>query len=290
MWELLDLAPEATDDKIKEIANRHVGWLYRRYQKALSYNLLVIFDSSSLHRLDANHIYAAVGRCNPELPLLLVLRSDGGSIPAAYLIAKLCRERSPKGFEVVVPREAKSAATLLCCGADRIHMGGLSELGPIDPQFGGVPGLALKHSLEHLAQLVSEYPGATQMVSEYLIKCLPMQSLGYYERVAESASHYAQRLLQSRIASGDAANNESIARHLVYSYKDHGFVIDFREAAEIFGKDVVQVDSPEYQVGNAIYVALDLIQFIVGDRFKRNMYFVGDVIEGARLYPRRQLE
>jgi len=39
---------------------------------------------------------------------------------------------------VVVPRTAKSAATLLAIGADEIHMGPLGQLGAgIDPQMAG---------------------------------------------------------------------------------------------------------------------------------------------------------
>ncbi len=35
---------------------------------------------------------------------------------------------------VIVPHMAKSAATMICFGASRIHMGKTGELGPVDPQ------------------------------------------------------------------------------------------------------------------------------------------------------------
>ncbi len=71
------------------------------------------------------------GRC-----LYVILNSPGGDGIAAERIVKVCRTYSKGGvFRVLVPKRAKSAATMICLGADRIYMSPTSELGPIDPQF-----------------------------------------------------------------------------------------------------------------------------------------------------------
>ncbi len=51
---------------------------------------------------------------------MLVIDSGGGYAQAAFQIANLFR-RHAGGFTAVVPRYAKSAATLLTLGADEIH-------------------------------------------------------------------------------------------------------------------------------------------------------------------------
>lgn len=240
------------------------------------YNVLFLHDPTSIAQNDANRIYSAIKGCNRERPLLLFLNSPGGDVAAAYLIAKVCREHTKSTFEVVVPRQAKSAATLICCGADKIHMGSLSELGPIDPQFSNIPALAYKHSLEHLAQLATDYPGSSQMFSEYLAKTLPIQVLGYFERVAKSASQYASRLLASRrIPTNDTRKNAELSERLVYLYKDHGFVIDAAEAAEIFGDNVVSLNSDEYNAGSDIFESLDLVSWYCRTRLNRTVSLVG---------------
>lgn len=67
--------------------------------------------------------------------LVLVVNSPGGQALAAERMANLCRQYSAEdGFEVVVPHMAKSAATMICFGADKIHMSRTAELGPVDPQ------------------------------------------------------------------------------------------------------------------------------------------------------------
>ena len=117
------------------------------FNDAKNYNLVVLFDSSTMVKSDADSIYNAVTSFNDNKPILLILYSNGGIIGSAYLIGQLCREHTKGKFVITVPRQAKSAATLLCCAADEIHMGSLSELGPIDPQINGLPALGLKNSI-----------------------------------------------------------------------------------------------------------------------------------------------
>ena len=66
----------------------------------------------------------------------LLLNSPGGDALAAERAINICRTYSKDGtFKVVVPRLAKSAATMICLGAEEIFMSPTSALGPIDPQI-----------------------------------------------------------------------------------------------------------------------------------------------------------
>ena len=161
-------------------------------------------------------------------------------------------------------------------------MGGLSELGPIDPQITGMPALAVKNSLEHLCEIVADHPTAKDMLSDYLAKSLPIEFLGYYERAAESAIQYAERLLGARIAVTTTPDkNTEIARKLVYDYKDHRFAIDAAEAISIFGEDVVIRNSSEYDLANRLYQMLDFLKFVVNSKFNRQLAYTGLVHKGA---------
>lgn len=247
------------------------------------YNIIVLFDQMRLHRMDANKIYNSLSDVDEDKPILLVLDSRGGDVAAAYLIGKLCREKSSE-FVAAVPRQAKSGATLICCGADQIHMGSLSELGPIDPQLEGVPALALKYSIEHIAELSRRYPNASEMFSNYLSKSLDIEQLGYYERVAESATQYAERLLQNRKVGADQDEIAEIADRLVYQYKDHGFVIDSNESQEIFGADVVKMDTPEYNLADDLFNKYSFLFKLIDNFFDRHMYFTGRLNSGCKVF------
>ncbi len=225
-------------------------------------------------RADADKIYTAINRFTKKKDIAVVLTSGGGQIEPAYLISKLCRESTKGKFVVVVPRRAKSGATLICCGADEIHMGQMSELGPIDPQFGDLPALGLKNAVQHLAELASQFPKASDMFARYLSASLDLGNLGYYERVAESAAQYAERLLRKRVTALKS-DPQVVAHQLVYDYMDHSFVIDRGEAESIFGGDMIK-GSPtkEYQMGNAVYEWLSATATLC-ENSGYNFYFYG---------------
>ena len=111
------------------------------------------------------------------------------------------------------------------------------------------------------------------MFARYLSRSIAPIQIGYYERVAESAAQYAERLLDTHKESLGASSKE-IARKLVYDYKDHGFVIDKTEALDIFGEKVIKSNSLEYQLGNDIYLELSAIEEIA-DILGYNFYFIG---------------
>ena len=66
--------------------------------------------------------------------LNLLIHSPGGDGTVVEKFVSLCRAQC-KRFRVIIPNEAKSAATLIALGADQIVMGPPSELGPIDAQI-----------------------------------------------------------------------------------------------------------------------------------------------------------
>lgn len=264
--------------EFQELLTKFLKQEINKHHCASVYNILILFDNTTLIKSDSDQIYRAVNKFNNKKPLLLVLQSKGGDPGSAYLMGKLCQEFSNNKFVVVVPRYAKSAATLLACAASEIHMGSLSELGPIDPQIDKMPALGLKNSIEHLADLVSKKPGSAEMFSQYLKLSIDPVQIGYYERVAESAYQYAQRLLKHNKSLDNKTEFDinEIAKTLVYDYKDHGFVIDKSEAATIFGNGIVKCNTEEYQLGNMLYNIFDEIED-VSKILNYKFYFIGSV-------------
>lgn len=67
----------------------------------------------------------------------LLLHSVGGDVDAAEKLIRLVRAKVGEDafLRIIVPDFAKSAATLMALGADRLVMSNSSELGAIDPQF-----------------------------------------------------------------------------------------------------------------------------------------------------------
>lgn len=278
MKSIIDAYSEDGTDVSKKECNKLITRCLKQiicdYDCASSKNIIFLYDDSTLIKSDSDKIYYAITNLPEQKPILMILYSRGGSAASAYLIGKLCREYSKEdNFTIVVPRSAKSAATLICCAANEIHMGSLSELGPIDPQINGLPALGLKNSVEHIAELVKSNPSSAEMFAKYLHLSLDLINLGYYERVAESAMQYAENLLETH-KSNLPKPAKAIANDLVYKYKDHGFVIDKAEAKAIFGTEIVKTNTKEYDLGNEIYQTMDLIS-TVANYLDYNYYFIG---------------
>ncbi len=72
--------------------------------------------------------------------LVLIIHSNGGYSLSAERIIDVCRnyckqKNDGSKFFVIVPKKAKSAATIVALGADKIYLRNTAELGPVDPQF-----------------------------------------------------------------------------------------------------------------------------------------------------------
>jgi len=234
------------------------------------YHLLFLYEpNSSIEQGMVDKIYNAIPDDNKK-PILLLIHNHGGRIEPAYLISKTCKELSPK-FVVTIPRKAKSAATLISLGGNEIHMGPMSELGPIDPQFAGLPALGISSSLESIAKIVCKYPESSPMFADFMKEKLDLRILGYFERVSESAQQYAIRLLAGKELNQTA---DEVAHKLVYEYKDHSFVIDKEEAKELLG-EIVKVNTEEYKFGNEIHKFLNEVNIIIGIVNSKSLAIVG---------------
>lgn len=72
--------------------------------------------------------------------IVLILESGGGLAISAERIIDVCRnycaqQSKVSKFYVIVPKKAKSAATIVALGSDKIYLRATAELGPVDPQF-----------------------------------------------------------------------------------------------------------------------------------------------------------
>lgn len=150
---------------------------------------VILFFTSSRHPVaigneDTDVIETILQKFDRNKKTILVLNSPGGSAVAAERIINGFRTYSPKGFEVIVPHAAKSAATMICLGADKIYMSKTSELGAIDPQV-----IIKTHDDRH------EYRGAYFLVEGYntLFSNAIKQDQGSIQPYLQQLNHYDHR-------------------------------------------------------------------------------------------------
>ena len=190
--------------------------------------------------------------------LVVVVDSAGGDIDAAYNLAMLFRRYGTNRLTCVVPRWAKSAATLLVCGGDSVMMTPVAELGPLDPQI--TQSLPHEQRLEQFSPLHiestlelirNEFDHGNQELAQGLMERLQFPlTLGAFVKSMDLGKQYAERLLSSRMFSKSESETVSdIALQLVEGYPDHGFCINADEARKLG----LIVEEPSYEQMKVIW-------------------------------------
>lgn len=220
---------------------------------------VLIFNSGTT-RVSADSLVRLVQGRKRRKNVVLVLVTSGGTAESAYRIAR-CLQEAYEQFTVLVPGWCKSAGTLCVLGANEVVMADCAELGPLDVQLAKrdelgetSSGLVLTEAMNALKnqafELYEEYmlliklhcgglvsfKVATEIstrmaigLSEPLLRQIDPVQVGETARSMAIAQAYGERL---RVRSKNFSNEA--LELLIEGYPEHGFVIDRREAAEIF--------------------------------------------------------
>ncbi|MCU8694050.1 SDH family Clp fold serine proteinase [Mycobacteroides abscessus] len=133
-------------------------------------NLIVMLDQ--IFPQNITYLEEVLFDCPGDKPMHVLLSSPGGDGETAIRIVRALRCRCTE-LTILVPDMAKSAATILCLGADRILMGPGGDLGPVDPQF-QIGGRSLASAKEIVAAVdeaearVTKSPDAYPLFSSLL--------------------------------------------------------------------------------------------------------------------------
>ena len=173
--------------------------------------------------------------------LVVVVESGGGDIDAAYNLALLFRRYGSDDLTFIVPRWAKSAATLLVCGGDRVMMTPVAELGPLDPQITQMNPLEQRlerfsplHIESTLELIRNEFAKGNKALAEGLLQRLQFPiTLGSFKKSLEVGKQYAEKLLASRMLKDNPEKAKEVAHRLTEGYADHGFCINVDEATSL---------------------------------------------------------
>lgn len=171
----------------------------------------------------------------------IIIDSGGGDIDAAYNLARLFRRYGKERLTFIIPRWAKSAATLLICAGDEILMTPVAELGPLDPQITAMNRLGQRVEsfsplhIESTLQLIrEEFSKGNSQLAEGLMQRLQFPlTLGSFKKLLDVGREYVEKLLSSRMLKGNESKAEYIGKVLTTGYAHHSWCITIEEAQEL---------------------------------------------------------
>ncbi len=187
----------------------------------------------------------------------LILHTPGGNPTATEGIVKYLHSKFEDDIHVIVPQMAMSAGTMLACSAKKIIMGKHSCLGPIDPQYGGVPAFNIvnefreaKTDLDNNINAktywelqLKKYPAAffySVMDAINLSSVLVNEWLTQYMFGEEDKKEAKKKV--EKITSKLNANNKSHSRHFTCDFcKELGLNVEELEANQSLQELVLSV-------------------------------------------------
>lgn len=144
----------------------------------------------------------AIHGLDKDKGLDLILHTPGGGIAAAESLVDYLRRIFGGNIRAIVPHLAMSAGTMIACTCKSIVMGKQSNLGPIDPQLGGLPAAAVKKEIERALAETAADPSRMQFWQFVLSKYQPT-FVSQCEQAVEMAEKFVHKRLVDNMLADD---------------------------------------------------------------------------------------
>jgi hypothetical protein len=150
-----------------EITGRNViiyysGWLQKRNLEGIEVN-----DA------DKNGFMTVIHDMDRSKGLDLLLHTPGGETAAIESLVDYLRAMFGKDIRAFIPQLAMSGGTMIACACKEIYMGKQSSLGPVDPQFRGIPAHGVLEEFERARKEIKEDPTKIPIWQPILAKYSP---------------------------------------------------------------------------------------------------------------------
>lgn len=225
--------------------------MIRQYEEEHGCRLVVMIDQITADisiTLFAELLHDVPG----DRDLHLMLCSPGGDGEAAIRLARMA-QAACKDLVVLVPEMAKSAATILALGADRLIMGATSDLGPIDPQVlvanrEYVSAKDLIAGVDRALKEVNDRPDSYALMSA-MLGGIDVTQVEFARSALDRTGDIARQALASnphRTKHDIQVLYDTIKGPLIEEPRSHGAVIGAPEARRI-GLPVQELDHTDPQ-------------------------------------------
>ncbi|MCR4436143.1 MAG: serine protease [Clostridiales bacterium] len=183
--------------KLFEITGRNIiayysGWLQKPGIK-----------NAGINDDDKNGFMATIHGLDRSKGLDLILHTPGGNIAAADSLVNYLRKMFGTDIRAIVPQLAMSAGTMIACSCKEIIMGKQSSLGPIDPQFNGIPVHGVIEEFERAIKEVKEHPESIPIWQIIVGKYHPT-FIGECQNSIEWSKEIVQNWLETGMFKDDA--------------------------------------------------------------------------------------
>jgi len=197
-------------------------------------------------------LYDALEEIGKQEQLAFYLRGVGGRSEVPWRIVALLREFADN-LTILVPEFALSGATHVAISADRLIMGALSTLGPVDPQSThptlpyGPKGQQARVSVQDLHEFIefATQTAGTRRAKAFIRKVFPFLmdevnplAIGTIRRASMLSRDITRRVLLTRNPAPSDLEIAQVSEALAARFWSHSFPVTRIEAEEELGLPV----------------------------------------------------
>lgn len=146
----------------------------------------------------------------------LILHTPGGDIAATESLVDYLKAMFGENIRVIVPQISMSAGTMIALSSSEILMGKHSNLGPIDPQMGGLACQAILNEFKSAIESVTENPLAAPIWQTIISKYHPTL-LG----ACEQAIEWSEKMVTTWLETNMCKNNPEKVPDIIKAFSDH---------------------------------------------------------------------
>lgn len=149
---------------------------------------------------DKNAFMQCVHGLDKKEGLDLILHTPGGNTAATESIVNYLRQIFGNNIRAFVPQIAMSAGTMIALSCREIIMGKQSNIGPIDPQFGGMSCAGVLEEFEKAIENIKADPSCTPLWQAIVSKYHPT-FLGDCQKAVIWSNQMVQEWLENNMLS-----------------------------------------------------------------------------------------
>ncbi len=165
---------------------------------------------------DKNAFMVNIHKLDRAKGLDLILHTPGGDLAATESIVDYLNQMFGNDVRAIIPQISMSAGTMMALSCKEIIMGKQSNLGPIDPQMGGVACQAVLDEFQKAKDDIKANPQAAPLWQVIISKYHPT-FLGSCQNSIEWSEKLAFDWLKRNMCNGD----ETKTKKILIEFSDH---------------------------------------------------------------------
>ena len=169
----------------------------------------------SINDLDTNGFMTAFNGLDFSKSLDLILHTPGGDVAATESLINYINSKF-SDFRVIVPQLAMSGGTMIACSSKSIVMGNHSSLGPVDPQYGGIPAHGIIEEFQKAHSEIKE-DQSKLAVWQFILQKYRPSLIGECTKAIE----WSRTILKDNLKKGMGIKDSKTIDKILYELCDH---------------------------------------------------------------------